>query len=252
MKSIKIILLLFVFLCVGGCSNSSKNDLNTEMVSSVGDKYSFTALDLENEELLKANVIVYNKNYSSFLGVKYKQYNSYGSGFIYEEDENYYYLLTNNHVVSYDYSFNNHKIIVEDYFNNKYDGEVINTSSKYDLAVVRINKKVELNVLDIVSEDATIGENVKAMSNPSSLKNIISEGKINCYSIINLNTNKSNVNFDVLVHSADIMKGSSGSALLNSNNEVIGVTFAGVFDNNGEFVTGYSIPASRINEFLGN
>ena len=54
------------------------------------------------------------------------------------------YILTNNHVVSYDYSFNNHKIIVEDYFNNKYDGEVIDKSSKYDLAVVRINKKVEL------------------------------------------------------------------------------------------------------------
>ena len=250
MKYLKIMFLLFVFLCVGGCNESSKNEHSTEMVSSRGDKHNFSSLDLENEEILKANVVVYNKNYSSFLGIKYKEYNSYGSGFIYKEDENYYYLLTNNHVVSYDYSYNNHKIIVEDYYSNKYEGEVINKSSKYDLAIVRINKSVKLKVLEIVNEDAIIGESVKSMSNPSSLKNVVSEGKINCYSIINFSNNKSNVNFDVLVHSADIMSGSSGSALLNNQNEVIGVTFAGVFDNNGDFVTGYSIPASKINEFL--
>ena len=37
---------------------------------------------------------------------------------------------------------------------------------------------------------------------------------------------------------------------LNNDNEVIGVTFAGVFDNKGEFITGYAIPVVRINEFL--
>lgn len=250
MKYFKIMFLLFVFLCVGGCNESSKNEHTTEMVSSRGDKHDFTSLDKENEEILKANVVVYNKNYSSFLGLKYKEYNTYGSGFVYKEDENHYYLLTNNHVVSYDYSYNNHKIIVEDYYNNKYEGEVINKSNKYDLAIVRINKSAKLNVLEIVNEDALIGENVKSMSNPSSLKNVVSEGKINCYSIIDLNNEKSDISFDVLVHSADIMSGSSGSALLNDQNKVIGVTFAGVFDNSGEFVTGYSIPASRVNEFL--
>ena len=53
-----------------------------------------------------------------------------------------------------------------------------------------------------------------------------------------------------MVHSAYIKGGSSGGALLNNNDEVIGVTFAGVFDNKGEFVRGYAIPVSKVNEFL--
>lgn len=251
MKYFKIIVLLFIFLFVGGCNKVSNKDYNIETVSSLGSKHNFYSIDVENEELLKANVVVYNRNYSSFLGFKYKEYNTYGSGFIYKEDNNHYYLLTNNHVVSYDYSFNNHKIIIEDYYGNQYNGEVINKNKKYDLAIVRFDKRNELNVLDIVDEDARIGESVKSMSNPSSLKNVINEGKLSCYSIIDFSNNKSDVDFDVLVHSADIKKGSSGSALLNKENKVIGVTFAGVFDKEGNFITGYSIPASKINEFLG-
>ena len=45
--------LLFVFLCVGGCNESSKNEHSTEMVSSRGDKHNFSSLDLENEEMQK-------------------------------------------------------------------------------------------------------------------------------------------------------------------------------------------------------
>ena len=54
----------------------------------------------------------------------------------------------------------------------------------------------------------------------------------------------SNVKFDVIEHSAFINRGSSGSALINPNGEVVGVNYAG---GEREF---YAVPASRVIEFL--
>ena len=88
------------------------------------------------------------------------------------------------------------------------------------------------------------------MGNPSSIKNVISEGKIDCFGYVSLDSTKSNIEFEVIVHSAAIAGGSSGGALLDSNNEIIGITFAGVFDRDGIFITGYAIPSEKIIEFL--
>ena len=252
MKYFKIIVLLFFFLFVNGCSNVKDNEYVTEVVSSVDVGYSYNSEVRENEDLLISNVVVYNRNYSKFLGIKYKEYNTYGSGFVYDEDEDFYYILTNNHVVMPYEDFKINSIIVEDYFGNKYNGVVIDRDSEYDLAIVRIEKIVDLRTLEIVDNDSIIGESVKSMSNPNLRRNVINEGKINCYSIVNINDDSSNVTFDVLVHSASIQSGSSGSALLNEEDKVIGVTFAGVFDKEDNFITGYAIPATRINEFLSN
>ena len=249
MKYFKIMILLFIFLFVG-CSSVNSDGYNTQVVSSNSKGYNYASTSNKDEEILMSNIMVYNRNYSKFLGIKYKEHNTYGSGFIFKEDENHYYVLTNNHVVSYDYSYNYHQIIVEDYYGNLYEGKIITSDSRYDLAVVRFNKSVKLKVLDIVDNDGLIGEEVRSMGNPNSTKNVINKGRLNCYSIVNVNSDKSNVNFDVLVHSALIRNGSSGSALLNNHNKVVGVTFAGVFDDKDNFITGYAIPASKINEFL--
>lgn len=207
-------------------------------------------LSKENEEILKANVTIYNNNYNSFFGVKYKKHNTYGSGFIYNSDENYYYILTNNHVVSYDYSYNHNEIVVEDYFGNSYEGVVLFKDINYDLAVVKIERKVKLKTLSITEKELMVRDSVRSMGNPDSNKNVLSQGIISCFSDIEMSNSKSNVNFEVIVHSAYIKGGSSGGALLNSNNEVIGVIFAGVFDRDGDFVTGYAIPSSKVNEFF--
>lgn len=248
MKYFKKIILLFIFFVVSGCSIYNSSDYNTETVSTVNMGYLNN--NGEDDDILKANVIIYNNNYSSFLGIKYKKNNTYGSGFIYNEDEKYYYVLTNNHVVAYDYSYDKHKLVIEDYYGNNYNCEVISADINYDLALVRFEKEVELEILEISDKNINVRESVRTMSNPDSNKNIISEGNISCFSNIYLDNNESKVSFEVIVHSASIKGGSSGSALLNENDEVIGVTFAGVFDNDGNFIKGYAIPVSKINEFL--
>ena len=90
MKCFKIIL-LFIFFVVTGCSVYGYND-SLEIVSTEKTK----SLNVENktDDVLIANVTIYNNNYSSFLGIKYKKHNTYGSGFIYNSDESYYYVLT--------------------------------------------------------------------------------------------------------------------------------------------------------------
>jgi len=247
-KLIKI-MLLFIFFVVSGCAVNS-NAYSTETVSTEDRGYYTRNVSDEDEDILKSNIMIHNNNYSSFLGIKYKKHNTYGSGFVYDSDENYYYVLTNNHVVTFDYSCNKNELIAEDYFGNKYAAEVVSKDINYDLAVIRFEKNVELKILNISDDEVLVRDSVKSMGNPDSNKNVISEGMISCFSNIYLDTNKAKVDFEVIVHSARIKGGSSGSALLNKENEVIGITFAGVFDNNGEFINGYAIPVNRINEFL--
>lgn len=248
MKYFKLIITLVIFFVVSGCTCYGASEHNAEMVST--ENRGYLNYSNEYEDILMANVIIYNNNYSSFLGLKYKKHNTYGSGFIYNSDDSYYYVLTNNHVVSYDYNCNKHELLIEDYYGNKYNAELISKDINYDLALIRFEKKILLKELSISKDNIKVRDSVRTMGNPDSNRNVISDGMISCFSNINLDTMKSKVNFEVIVHSASIKGGSSGSALLNKYNEVIGVTFAGVFDKEGTFITGYAIPASRINEFL--
>lgn len=246
MKYLKIAL-LFIFFVVTGCSvynyDNSVETVSTENVKTLNIKN-------ENEDVLKANVTIYNNNYSSLFGVKYKGHNTYGSGFIYDSDKNYYYVLTNNHVIEYDYSYDYNELLVEDYYGNKYEAIVEFKDINYDLAVIKFEKNIDLKELNMSNQDLSVRDSVRTMGNPDSNKNVLSQGVISCFNIIDLDTEKAKVNFEVIVHSAYIKGGSSGGALLNNNNEVIGVTFAGVFDNKGEFIRGYAIPVSKVNEFL--
>lgn len=243
----RVTILLFAFLFVCACSNEEKI-YNAKIVSSVSD-VQYVVSD-EAEEVLEANVMIFNNCYSSLLGFKYKENNSYGSGVIYKSDENYYYVLTNNHVVSYDVNYDKQDLILEDYYLNRYEAEVVYSDVSYDLAVIRFEKNIDLAVLNINDDKISIRENVRSMGNPDSVKNVINDGEINCFSYVTLNNEKSKVDFEVIVHSAQISSGSSGGALLDSNNNIIGITFAGVFDNEGDFITGYAIPSYKIIEFL--
>lgn len=246
-KYFKMFMILLAFLFVSACSKS-ESVYNTKMVSSSNGE--ILAISEVNEDVIKANIMIFNNKYSSFLGLKYKKSNTYGSGVIYKSDDNYYYALTNNHVVGYDYSYSKQELYIEDYNSNRYPAKIVYSDVNYDLAVIRFEKNEDLKVLNISDSSVKVRESVKSMGNPSSIKNVINKGMINCFSYITLNNEKSKVDFEVIVHSAEIASGSSGGALLNGNNEIIGITFAGVFDNNGNFITGYAIPCEKILEFL--
>lgn len=244
------IVVLCAFFFIGTCIEDGSSYSTVTVSSSLSGEYDMSALNSNDKEVLKANIMVFNDQYSSFLGITYKENNSYGSGVIYKSDAKFYYALTNNHVVNLDYAYKHQDLYIEDYYANKIAAEVVYSDVKYDLAVIRFAKTSKLNELKISDDAITVRENVKSLGNPHSIRNVVSKGQVNCYSYVTLDTNKSKVDFEVIVHSAKIAGGSSGGALLNSDNEIIGITFAGVFDNTGNFITGYAIPAMRIKEFL--
>lgn len=248
MKYIYKICVLCALLFVGGCSVKN-NEYTPQTVSSDHTNYYSRISGNYNRDIVSANVMFYNINYSTFLGVKYKEYNTYGSGFVYNEDDDYYYVLTNYHVVKSNYSYNHNELYLEDYYGNKQEVEVLNSDINYDLANVRFKKDSHLSVLKF-GEEAKVRNSVIALGNPNSIKNVVSSGEVTCFSNISMNNSNSKVDFEVIVHSAKIDGGSSGGALLNSNNEVIGITFAGTFDKNNQFINAYAIPVSKINEFL--
>lgn len=245
MKYIRIIMVLFIFLFVGGCNNSNNK---AEIIAGV-DESGLSVKNYEKEEVLKSNIMITNSNYHTFLGFKLREHNKYGSGFIYSEDENSYYALTNYHVINRDDSYNHSELVVEDYFGSKIKANIIKISKEFDLAIISFEKVDNLNVLSLSHENILVNEHLKSMGNPSSIRNVISDGVATCYSDVDVSDGY-DLDFDVVVHSAYVQKGSSGGALLNLEDEVVGVTYAGVFDSDGNFIIGYAIPVSKVLEFI--
>ncbi len=162
---------------------------------------------------------------------------NFGSAVIYEEDDTHYYALTNDHVIS-DYT----QIQAVDYDNKTYAVEVVDSSDYYDLAVIKIEKDERLKMLKF-SNAFSVYDEVIAVGYPSSIYQE-SQGSITGYETIDYD-----IEFAVIIHSADIQKGSSGGALVNQDNELIGINFAGYFDNN-ELTEGYAIPIEQIRTYL--
>ena len=156
----------------------------------------------------------------------------WGSGVVYDKDDNYGYILTNHHVVT---GASEITIVFTD--ESEVKGEVVGSDELSDIGVVRVPissiKKVaemgessKLNVGDTVF---TVGTPVSLTYKFSVTRGIIS-GKDRIVSASSSNNNSyyqanSNVWYmNLLQIDAPINSGNSGGPLANSNGEVIGIT----------------------------
>jgi serine protease Do len=162
---------------------------------------------------------------------------NFGSAVIYESDEQYYYALTNDHVIDEYMS-----ISAIDYENNRYSVEVIDSNQSYDLAVIKIEKDIKLKEIEF-ADSFSVYDEVIAVGYPSSVYKE-TDGVVTTYETIDYD-----ITFAVIVHSAYISKGSSGGALVNQDNELIGINFAGYFENN-ELSESYAIPIQQVKTYL--
>jgi serine protease Do len=137
-----------------------------------------------------------------------------------------------------------------DYNDDSFEAEVLYYRVEYDLAILRFQSSKEYEIIKLSENDASINDNIIAVGNPKNKRNAISFGNTISYKAVQLRDSElvTNVDFEVLAHSANINKGSSGGALLNEDLELVAINYA-VYRLLG-FKEGYAIPLSRILEFL--
>ena len=262
MKKILLsILLILNILLLSGCTISifekeipnidqyliSDIDFDEYVPSLVTDNLNISEQDLDN--VTKANILIRSISYNNIL-ILSKQSISSGSGTIFYETDDYYYAITNNHVIEKDRDYDKQTIQVYDYDNNKYSGFIYegSLSRSLDLAIIVFEKeKEDLTVIPILYGLSGYGAGVVVIGNPEGKRNIVSFGKVRRYEKIQVLDDRDNIikyNFMSIVHTAVTEKGSSGSMLLNYDLKLIGINFA------GKDLESFAIPGDIITEWL--
>ncbi len=172
---------------------------------------------------------------------------SSGSGFVFLEDETFYYALTNFHVINPEGNLARYEIMTfsdEDFST----AEVIAYDEVYDLAVVKFlkNDREDVTLLDIFERlyfQFTPGELVFAVGNPGTITNNVTFGEFkNMQSL-------EDVEFKVIYHDATIARGSSGGALVDIDGNLLGVNTWGL-QNSDEY--SFAVPNYIVYTFLIN
>ncbi len=234
--------------------------LNEYMLNSVSFKsdsspnnISYDAIEDEiNDRIITSNLFVSNYSYDNifelFLPLEY----SSGSAAIFAETDDYYYALTNSHVVSMDNQAHQ-VLIVTDHEDHEYRGFVYEGSINLnlDLAILVFEKaNHELNVMDITNTKIPMNYPLIAIGNPNSNRDTITTGTALYYERIN--TIDDGVvythYFEALHHSAETHPGSSGGMVIDYNLNIVGLSFASV-ETNGNTVSA-AIPSPMIYDYL--
>lgn len=171
------------------------------------------------------------------------QLSSTGTGFVYDQDDKYAYILTNSHVVngstSVKVKFTNDKVE---------DVELIGDDTYTDIAVLKINKDKIIRVAELGDNTSMrVGDTVFAIGAPLNdeyswtvTRGILS-GKDRIITVNSDNYSTSDWVMNVLQTDAAINSGNSGGPLANSNGQVIGITNMKLVSDGVEGM-GFAIP----------
>ena len=227
----------------------------------VSDTYSIKNIDDYNNVLLDTKDTIRHSNIqiqTTLIEERYpfpwsetlKEYvvgSSSGSGFIFMEQDGYYYALTNYHVVNpLDYQ--------AEYTIKTYGEELsekatfVTGNEEFDLAVLRfpVGEKEDIAIIDIYERlyyRFNVGELVLAVGNPLGVVNNVTFGSFHSMEEIE------NVSYNVIYHDASIKEGSSGGALVDVDGNLIGINTWGI-DSSDEY--SFAIPNYIIYTFLVN
>lgn len=219
---------------------------NIDEIDSIIEKNYSTFMTLENS-IIKASVYIRyfeNRDTNTYSG---------GSGFIIDSDDNYYYLMTNNHVVYSENESITYHVDIFDYLNNKYSGEILFRQKEYDMAFIKIRKgSIALNILPLSNENPKSGDIVFAIGNPLNQRNSIASGYVSGYGKTKLKTESSEITYEMVKHNAFELEGSSGGMLINDKYEVVGINTIGSSTNSYSYSYCLSSPVLKIKEFLNS
>lgn len=168
-----------------------------------------------------------------------------GSGVIFDQDDENYYIITNNHVID-----GADSLAVNFVGDIKSEAKLVGKDSMTDLAIIRVEKiKLSQEVMDTLaiaplgnSDRLEVGQLAVAIGTPATeaLSNTVTTGIISGVGReITLSGNK----MEVIQTSAAINSGNSGGALVGPTGEVIGINVAKTVDTEG---IGFAIPINQV------
>ena len=188
-------------------------------------------------------------------GTLFSSSTSQGSGVIYKYQNGIYYVLTNYHVVE-DAADSYGIYYVYDAYGNEYRAFYAAGDPAYDLAVLYFESKrsTELAVADIDERIPSNTEQLICISSPGGRYNSITLGKALRYEKANVGSDSgtSMIDFEVLWLDCYAEHGSSGGAIMDTDFDIVGITYAVATDKFGNFKYSLVIPAERIGEFLNS
>lgn len=221
------------------------------------DTYDLTDIDAYNDILLEtkdfirhANILVNMVLYTQTLPWSTETNRnviSSGSGVIFLADEEYYYALTNYHVI--DQEDLTLTLEIKAFGDTEFaSGEIVTFDQSLDLAVVKfaIGERTDITIIDIYERlyyQFNPGEIVFAVGNPSSVTNNVTFGEFKTMETLN------DVTYKVIYHDASISNGSSGGALVDIDGNFLGINTWGLEDSD-EY--SFAIPNYIVYTFLIN
>jgi serine protease Do len=202
------ILLGFGLINNGISSNSSNNYCN---------------LNTQSQIVIEPITTTYDKVIKGVVGIQteYGKLGSIGSGFIYDQDDKYQYVLTNYHVVT-----TQKAAYVRLHNGNIIEAEVYGSEPTIDVALLKMPKQEDVVVLSMGnSQYVNVGEKVFAVGNPLSVDY---NGHLSVGIVSGLNRLFSNVSSlddrQYLIQiDTPVNPGNSGGPLFNVLGKVIGI-----------------------------
>lgn len=248
-------------------STVDKKDLSS-IIPIGGEKYSFTNTTVTSGDIKEVSDVsdIVEKvmpsvvsitettivdNYDEFFGFYQGQQESQGSGsgIIIGQDDDNYYIATNNHVVD-----GANKIEITFVDSKVVEANVKGTDASNDLAIVSVSKKKmkDSTKKKIVvatmgdSDKLRVGETAIAIGNSLGYGQSVTMGYIGA---LNREVELENGTMKAIQTDAAINPGNSGGALLNIEGEVIGINSAKLASEEVEGM-GFAIPISKAKPIL--
>ena len=170
-------------------------------------------------------------------------YSASGTGFVYQKEDNKYYILTNHHVID-----GGNKVTVTFTDGKVLETKVVGSDQYADIAVLSLETNEDVKIASIgKSESTRVGDTAFAVGAPldSAYSWTVTRGIVSGKDrMVEVSLDKSSQNdyvMKVLQTDAAINSGNSGGPLCNSNGEVIGITSLKLVSSGVEGM-GFAIP----------
>ena len=173
---------------------------------------------------------------------------STGTGFIYKEDENNGYLITNHHVIE-----GGNKFIITLSEGEETEATLLGSDEYSDIAVLKIPKESVKKVAKLgESANMEIGDTVFTVGSPMGKEYMgtVTKGILSGKNrTVKITTTNSSLMLEVLQTDAAINPGNSGGPLVNINGEVIGVNSMKLVEDRIEGM-GFAIPMEIVTTLI--